>query len=206
MKAFTRTNFRMAKKGLQNRRKRLVAGDETEEDLPVASQKDRIFVKNARFLVKASLTVLRETARYAGGAFSAAIVCVETMELKEKVDRIRGSGVRCSNADKLERLKRNLWENSGGFPDSVTLEWELFANPQADIDDLSHLNRGSFPKEGEVVDEVPVDGSVAPHWSSCFEGERPNGTFANSPIIHDSVSATPARHVTKGNSHSFPTF
>lgn len=204
MKAFTRTNFRMAKKGVKKRRKRLVASDQAEEGENATSAVDRVFIKNARFLVKASLTVLRETARYAGGAFSAAIVCVETMELKEKVERINDNGVRSVNTDKLDRLKHNLWENSTGFPDSATLEWELFANPQTDIAEVSHLQRSSFCNPEEKMDEGP--GDISPHWSSCFEGERPNGTFGNSPIVHDDVSQTPARHVTKGNAESYPTF
>ncbi|CAB9513957.1 expressed unknown protein [Seminavis robusta] len=170
MQAFTRTNVKVAKQDVKrDRRQRLMASGESDGEQAPSNQ---VFVKNARFLVKASLTVLRETARYAGGAFSAAIVCVETMELQEKVKRIRGRGLRSANAEKLEQLKHHLWENQGSFPDTTTLEWELSGNAK-----------------GEIVEIFDGDGnSSIPHWSSSYEGQRPDGSCANLPIMEDSLS------------------
>ncbi|CAB9526489.1 expressed unknown protein [Seminavis robusta] len=170
MQAFTRTNVKVAKQDVKrDRRQRLMASGESDGEQAPSNQ---VFVKNARFLVKASLTVLRETARYAGGAFSAAIVCVETMELQEKVKRIRGKGLRSANAEKLEQLKHHLWENQGSFPDTTTLEWELSGNAK-----------------GEIVEIFDGDGnSSIPHWSSSYEGQRPDGSCANLPIMEDSLS------------------
>jgi len=210
MKAFNR--LQKAKRRLKNRRKCLVSNNGDGDDPQVENAEKRVFVKNARFLVKASLTVLRETARYAGGAFSAAIVCVETMELTEKVQRIRSkNGSRCSNVDQLDRLKQHVWENSGGFPDSVTLEWELFDNPEGDIAEVSHVkkkSKGSLLTPRSTINEKSdvQGGQAAPHWSSCFEGERPDGSNPNSPIINDYISQNSKTFARKANSTAYPAF
>jgi hypothetical protein len=111
MKELTRTGFRVAKQSACNMRLRtsLFATMGCDDHYHQPSAGDRMVVKQARFAVKASLTVLREAARYAGGAFSAAIVCVETVELQKTMERI-GAGMPCERADTLYKLQQEvLW-------------------------------------------------------------------------------------------------
>jgi hypothetical protein len=194
IQALALTNVRAATQEVQGDRRQRVLTTASDPDAP--SEADKVFIKNARFVIKATLTVLRETARYAGGAFSAGIVCLETMELNEKVQSIR-SGARCSNAEKLEQLRHHLWENQGSFPDTKTLEWELTSTNRAPC-----VTNGSSPNlcvsteltttKVKIV-EKPCHGegksSVIPHWSSSYEGERPDGSSANLPIMEDSTSS-----------------
>ena len=168
LKVLSRTRRRVAQQGgVVDRREQMIRSESSSR---MVTAMDRIFIKNARFCIKASLTLLRETARYAGGAFSAAIVCVETMELKDKVERIRRGSTDASAADKIDALRKHLWENQGGFPDARTLESEFFAKKKN--------------SKGSKKD-------IAPHWSNSYEGQRPDGSCSNLVIMECGTTTSP---------------
>jgi len=88
------------------------------------------------------------------------------MELKGKVEQIRDGKVRCENADKLDKLKKNLWQNHDGFPDSRTLETELLTDYRRD-------GHGQHRRQGSYI----------PPWSDSFEGQRPDGSCSNLAVM-----------------------
>lgn len=135
-----------------------------DADKPMASQLElgevyygKIVKSNARFAMKTSITFMQQFAYIVGGAFSAGVICMEAVQLKNTIDQMK-AGNQCEKAETLNSVKKEVSK----LPDTNELAEAFFQASSKSFSDLDPRKNGtSTTDELKCKDFVVTEDTTA---------------------------------------------